>query len=645
MLLTRSVATMMAISREITYAKLPLALPVKLRRTSPTLGRTLVVAAELVLVLILCFYRLDPKDKWQWEDVGYRTGAVALAQVPLVFLLAGKINIIGLLIGSGYERLSWLHRWTARILFLTVTIHMGFWFRNWDRYDFILRKMKKDEITQKGFAAWCILLWIVLSSWAPIRRWNYEVFVVQHVVTFAGFTAAVYLHIPKGEKRWVWIPIGFAIADRVGRYLMVLYTNLSLFHPRSNRGGLWACQATLEPLGSDMTRVSIHNPPVKWSPGQHVFLACHSIAPLQSHPFTIASLPQDGKMRFLIKSKTGGTKRFFGHAEKHQGLPLAKDDVGQGHGVAVAIEGPYGRIRPLRQFDSVVLIAGSSGCSFVMPLMRDLVASWKKSGQKQSRISVFGRPVGAVTRYVRFVWVVKSRRHFEWFAAELTEVSRDMEWLHREEHDVRLDMSLYITCDEVLEVQRKVSSPSPIARVYAEPLERPVSAISTDEGLKRKGDHSSIKLIHKSSGSQQDIKVSCGPDDTCCCTNTVEDELQISSFSCGCHCHDEKTGSPKMERTGSFHSSGMSSILAGSEKFTGPLIHPIITTFSGRPRPENLIRKTLEQALGESAVVVCGPQGLVDDVRQSVVALSDERAVHKGTGAQGIYLHTEAFDY
>jgi hypothetical protein len=74
-------------------------------------------------------------------------------------------------------------------------------------------------------------------------------------------------------------------------------------------------------------------------------------------------------------------------------------------------------------------------------------------------------------------------------------------------------------------------------------------------------------------------------------------------------------------------------------------VHPSVTVFSGRPSTRNIIRKSLEQACGESAVVVCGPQGLVADVKCDVVALSDERAVHKGTGAQGIYLHTESFGY
>ena len=66
---------------------------------------------------------------------------------------------------------------------------------------------------------------------------------------------------------------------------------------------------------------------------------------------------------------------------------------------------------------------------------------------------------------------------------------------------------------------------------------------------------------------------------------------------------------------------------------------------AGRPQCRTLIRKVLEEAEGESAVVACGPRGLQEDIRQCVVSLSNERAVHKGTGAQGIYLHIEGFCY
>lgn len=595
--------------------------------------------------MVLCFYMMNPYDQWQWEDIGYRTGFVSLAQLPLIFLLAGKNNIIGFLIGSSYERLNWLHRWTARILFLTVTIHMGFWFIGWARYDYILHKMKEDRITKRGFSAWCILLWIVLSSFAPIRRWNYEFFVIQHVVTFAGFIAAVYLHVPAEVKLWVWIPIGLVIFDRLARALLVLYANLSVFHLKRYREGFWACKATFEPLGSDMTRIVISNPPITWSVGQHVLLSCHSIAPLQSHPFTVASIPQDGTMEFLVKSKSGGTKRFFKHAQKHQGLPLTKADTSASHKASVVIEGPYGAIRPLRQFDSLFLIAGSSGATFTVPLMRDVVASWKAADSHRSQ-SLLRYPPGAVTRYIRFIWVIKSRDQLSWFSVQLATVAQDVEQLKRDGHDLEIEMSIYITCDENLRVESKEKiKPAPSGQLRTEPAEQPqklnLAASMNSEIEKAGNDHISVHSTPSHSDVEQDQEVVDKPRKSCCCTVIVENEAEVSaSGDCDCVDTQETKGS-----TGSSNFSTRSLATLGLPKPAGQPIHYSIKTLSGRPQIISLLRKVAEQALGETAVGVCGPQGLVDDVRQSIVALSDERAVHKGTGAQGIYLHTEAFDY
>ncbi|MCJ1467213.1 hypothetical protein MMC07_005836 [Pseudocyphellaria aurata] len=648
-ILTRGMATMMAMSRELTYASLPLVLPARRRWTSPTLGRVVLVSAEFVLTMVLCFYKLNPNDQWQWEDVAYRIGFVALAQLPLVVLLAGKNNIIGFLIGSSYERLNWLHRWTARILFLTVTLHMGFWFVDWARYDYIKHKMATDLITRRGFAAWCVLLWIVLSSFAPIRRWNYEFFVIQHIVTITGFAAAVYLHIPAEVKVWVWMPIGFAIFDRLVRALMVLYANVSIFHPKRGRDGFWACKATLEPLGSDMTRIIVENPPIHWSAGQHLLLSCHQIAPLQSHPFTIASIPQDGKLVFLVKSKTGGTKRIFKHAQKYQGLPMTNANSGASYRAPIVIEGPYGNLPSMRQFDSVLLIAGSSGGTFTVPLMRDIVFSWKSQEPSQRSRASLRSPGGTVTRYIRFVWVVKSRDQFGWFAAQLTTVAQDVEQLRSKGHKIQIDMSIYITCDEDLVAEGKGSSqPACPAPIHGTPVEQPVLEDMMVEDEKAKNGNVSMHSARSRSSSEQDSKVACGPTGTCCCSTTIEDETDVSKAGeqYECHCGSEILDSQEAKSTtNSASSTGKSFSPSNPATSISRSFHPAIALLSGRPQPKHLIRKMVEQALGESAVVVCGPPGLVDDVRHRVVALSDERAVHKGSGAQGIYLHTEAFDY
>ena len=66
---------------------------------------------------------------------------------------------------------------------------------------------------------------------------------------------------------------------------------------------------------------------------------------------------------------------------------------------------------------------------------------------------------------------------------------------------------------------------------------------------------------------------------------------------------------------------------------------------AGRPDVHNLLLAPIQGAIGESAVCVCGPLGLRMAVRAAVVRISDDRAVHKGTGNQGIYLHVANTDY
>jgi ferredoxin-NADP reductase len=64
-----------------------------------------------------------------------------------------------------------------------------------------------------------------------------------------------------------------------------------------------------------------------------------------------------------------------------------------------------------------------------------------------------------------------------------------------------------------------------------------------------------------------------------------------------------------------------------------------------RPTVESMIRPAVEAALGETAVVTCGGAEITAQARTFVARLSDERAVHKGTGAQGIYLFTESYGW
>ena len=588
----------------------------------------------MIVVLVLCFYKLDTPDAWSWEDIGYRTGFVSIAQLPLIVLLAGKDNIIGALTGFGYERLNWLHRWTARTLWLSTTLHMGFWFRNWARYDYITVKLTTDRITQRGFAAWCILTFVVATSVAPMRKINYEVFVISHLITFAGFIAAIWLHAPNEVKVWVWLPIGLFALDRLLRARRGLYLNLTPFHFWKRQvKGLWANSASFTPLPGGVTRISVEKPAFTWKPGQHVFLSCQSVIPLQSHPFTIASLPSDYKLEFLVKAQRGGTKEILSHAAKIDALPLGSP-TSRSSTWKVGIEGPYGRMRILGQFVSVIFFAGSTGATFTVPHMRHIVQSWLLNAEGAShRAST--RESGALTRRIRFIWVLKSVGQLDWFKAQLHKVVDDTTSCrtNRLKDDRQVEISVYITCDEALLAQESNSGDCCKQRARREP-EKAEPAL-TERVVEGKKDIGKSVELTSLDPSEQALSEGwrCTPDGPCCCRATVEDENDAPICTC--------TNEPNAT------SSRSSTIVPEPDLHKQSTVapNPPMRLVSGRPKPRGIIRKVLEEAEGESAVIVCGPRGLRDDVRASVVALSDERAVHKGTGPQGIYLHVEGFEY
>jgi predicted ferric reductase len=649
-------ATATAIMREFHSATLE---PIRIWKYTipvPTVGRVSLVIGNIIVLTVLCFVGFpNTQDRAQLENIGYRTGFISIAQIPLLFLLAGKNNIIGFLTGLSYERLNWLHRWVARTLLLTSTIHFGYWLQDWWPYgSFVSTKIRTDPLTTRGMIAWAFLLWICISSVAPIRRLNYEFFVIQHLISFAIFIGFIYIHTPAEVHIYIWIPVGLFFFDRLVRATYILYTNISLFHPKQRREGsmkLWACKAEFAPLPHNTTKITLLNPPMSWQAGQHVFVSCHSVVPLQSHPFTISSIPEDGKIEFFIKSEKGGTKRFFKHAEKHHSLPTGSKSVQMR---SVALEGPYGRIRPLRQFDSVILFAGSTGATFTMPLLRDIVLGWRDAGDSSK--GSWLRPRGVATRHIRFVWVVKSRGQLGWFANQLSNVVSDVEKLRAEGLSIDVDMSVYCTCDEefteehqsLLSALRGASKGKTAGYGTVEEISTaPTSPLDEKANLKKKEESQygvrEIEYLDTAKEKEaEETGMSCGPNGECCCKTDIAEEDAIGSNSaCCCGAAETSEKEEKEKKANSTHS-GSSEASSIAEKM---LLNPSISLFAGRPTPRNIIRKSLEQALGESAVVVCGPRGLVNDVRNSVVRLSDERAVHKGTGAQGIYLHCESFNY
>ncbi|KAK5121234.1 hypothetical protein LTR85_005400 [Meristemomyces frigidus] len=580
-------ATVTAMAREATYLQLT-----PTRKTLwfrvPPVGTITLLAVYLAFVLALEFINDSVPGAQFWQARGVRAGWLAVAQMPLLILLVGKNNLITLTTGVSYERLNVLHRWSARIMLLLAIFHFGFQSRAWSQYGLMQLEWTTDDCPPTGIAAFAILLWMNLSTLAPFRYWSYEFFVIQHIITFFGFIIAVMYHLPSTalwSRIYIYIPIALYLLDRLIRTALFVWTNYRI------------SRATLTALDGGVTKVRLSNAAIKhWSPGAHVLLSIPRFGWVQSHPATIASTPRshNGDLVFILKGHKGFTKRIMTSANNSATalLPHTKQEgqIQQNAQVVsyrALLNGPYGGSpSDFAAFDSVCLVAGSTGITFTLPILQDVAERAALNGKKL--------PV----RRVHLVWCIKETSWVNWASEEIAAAVDQLK-----SAGIEAEVSIYVTC--------------------------------ADEFTDQNGDP-------KECGCECDK--SLGP---CCCVvvdedgEGMEDANAIKPTSAG----PSSKGKAALvtEKTGSTSSSASSTLETGKQAATRLPVLPCAAFYSGRPEIPEILTALLDGADGESGVVACGPIGLSTTVRNSVVRLSDQRAIHKGTGAQGCYLHVESF--
>lgn len=105
----------------------------------------------------------------------YCLGFLAISQLPTVFLFTTKNGILAILLGKGYEKLNFLHRWAGRFMFLSATIHGSLWIYNDLKAGTPIIGSQKET---RGIAAYSILGIIILSSLPIVRKLAYQVFFI-----------------------------------------------------------------------------------------------------------------------------------------------------------------------------------------------------------------------------------------------------------------------------------------------------------------------------------------------------------------------------------------------------------------------------------------------------------------------------------
>jgi predicted ferric reductase len=221
------------------------------------------------------------------------------------------------------------------------------------------------------------------------RRLSYEFFLFQHIVSAIAYLVFLFLHTRNLFASWfyLWATVAIYAGAIAARTLYTIWWKFG------------TTQATVSTLVDNAVRVSIGVTTAKgqWRPGQHVFIRFLALAPFQSHPFTIASIEEDGELRLIIKRRKGLTDSLFNKV--HQ--------LKEPWRTTVLIDGPYGGVsRDPGSFDTVVLVAGGVGVTFTLPILKDLVRRMQEHGKLRCSNVVF-------------VWTVRSESNLDWLLTEI----------------------------------------------------------------------------------------------------------------------------------------------------------------------------------------------------------------------------------
>ena len=257
----------------------------------PTLGQLQYILVMLVLNIVFAAvdYRSRQPNPWnptvRLEIMSYllgRTGVLAFILMPLLFLFAGRNNILLWMTDWSHSTFLLLHRWIARIFTLQVLVHSIV-----SLVKIVDTGMYSMEVVKSywiwGVVATLAVVILCFASGLHVRKF-YQSFLVVHILLSLFTVVGCWYHtydlygLLGGDVYWVYATAAVWAFDRAGRLLRILMAG--------------PCHARVTDLGDDNGYVRIDVPGVRWShkPGMHAYLYFPSLspyAPWVNHPFSV----------------------------------------------------------------------------------------------------------------------------------------------------------------------------------------------------------------------------------------------------------------------------------------------------------------------------------------------------------------------
>jgi predicted ferric reductase len=383
------------------------------------------------------------------DDVAFRAAWITLTQLPLVYLLATKRGPLNILATVSYERINWIHRWLGRGMFLTATVHMAIMMQSIPVADIMGSRDKVMRVVRYGVGAYGCLVWIALTSMLPLRKTSYRLFYINHWISTLIFLWIIFNHVPKYARVPIYSAAGILAVDRCVNFYLFAWHNVSMrplrrrlfskFRKGPARKSLTVGHyvkmsapsfgrpsspfaTSLDTRTKDsVTIIRVCNVPFSWKPGQHVRLYLPRLGLLEVHPFTPATcgevipppLPPrknrdpennqspaqytnspENDMVFFIKPQEGLTRRLANYYFKWLSLPCPNASQ-PCSSLTAFVDGPYGTPPSWENYETLVLVATSTGVSFILAIV-DYLEQMCLEGDERLR-----------TKSIRFLWSVR----------------------------------------------------------------------------------------------------------------------------------------------------------------------------------------------------------------------------------------------
>ncbi|KAG8762747.1 hypothetical protein FRC11_007877 [Ceratobasidium sp. 423] len=166
----------------------PVSKVVSARYAGYSVGQYIILVAYGALMCVAMFLFANPVTNIK------RSGFVCISQIPVVFALGTKNSLVGWLVGMGYEKLNYIHRWVGQLMFIAGLFHVVGFLVKWTKSGVITIAAKSQFW---GWMAFGGLVFCVILSLPVIRRSSYNIFWHSHWIGLVIMLFASCLHVPE----------------------------------------------------------------------------------------------------------------------------------------------------------------------------------------------------------------------------------------------------------------------------------------------------------------------------------------------------------------------------------------------------------------------------------------------------------------